>query len=98
MSHEVKTDEHALVIGEALVDVVVRPDGTQETHPGGSPANVAIGLGRLGREAKLLACLGRDPHGDLVRAHLGGSGVTLVEGSADAPRTSVATATLDASG
>lgn len=98
MRHDVETDGHALVVGEALVDVVVRPDGTEETHPGGSPANVAIGLGRLGREVSLLACLGQDSHGDLVRAHLGGSGVTLVEGSADAPRTSVATATLDAMG
>ena len=88
----------ALVIGEALVDVVRRPDGTVETHPGGSPANVAIGLGRLGRDVSLLTCLAPDAHGEMVRAHLEASNVTLVEGSADAPRTSVAAATLDDTG
>ncbi|MFW2514683.1 carbohydrate kinase family protein [Demequina sp. SO4-13] len=88
----------ALVIGEALVDVVRRPDGSVETYPGGSPANVAIGLGRLGRDVSLLTRFGRDAHGDMVRAHLEESAVALVEGSADAPRTSVATATLDGTG
>ena len=34
--------EHALVIGEALVDVVVRVDGSTDAHPGGSPANVTL--------------------------------------------------------
>ena len=38
-----------LVVGEALIDVVHRQDGTVDEHPGGSPANVAITLGRLGR-------------------------------------------------
>ena len=35
-----------LVVGESLVDVVVRPatEATPERHVGGSPANVAIGL------------------------------------------------------
>ncbi|GIG53607.1 carbohydrate kinase family protein [Demequina activiva] len=88
----------ALVIGEALVDVVRRTDGSVEVHPGGSPANVAIGLGRLGRDVELLTWLGDDAHGDQVRAHLAGSGVTLSPGSSSAPRTSVATATLDATG
>lgn len=88
----------ALVIGEALVDVVRRTDGSVDSHPGGSPANVAIGLGRLGRDVELLAWLGADAHGDQVMAHLEGSGVRLVPGSTSAPRTSVATATLDATG
>lgn len=90
--------ESALIIGEALVDVVKRPDGTVETHPGGSPLNVAIGLGRLGRDAGLLTWLGNDDHGALVRAHIATSSVTLLEGSTGAERTSVAAATLDATG
>ena len=90
--------ESALIIGEALVDVVKRPDGTVETHPGGSPLNVAIGLGRLGRDAGLLTWLGNDEHGALVRAHIATSSVTLLEGSTGAERTSVAAATLDATG
>jgi fructokinase len=90
--------EHALVIGEALVDVVVRTDGTTDAHPGGSPANVAIGLGRLGRDVELLAYLADDPNGTLVREHLAASQVALADGSLGAPRTSVATARLDETG
>ncbi|MGC4174556.1 carbohydrate kinase family protein [Demequina sp.] len=89
---------HALVIGEALVDVVVRQDGTTDAHPGGSPANVAIGLGRLGRDVELLAYLADDDNGGLVREHLAASQVSLADGSLGAPHTSVATAHLDASG
>ena len=89
---------HALVIGEALVDVVVRQDGSTDAHPGGSPANVAIGLGRLGRDVELLAYLADDANGSLVLEHLAASQVGLATGSLDAPRTSVATARLDASG
>jgi len=32
-------------VGEPLIDAVTSPEGTSE-HPGGSPANVAYGLGR----------------------------------------------------
>ena len=90
--------EHALVIGEALVDVVVAVDGTTEAHPGGSPANVAIGLGRLGRDVELLAHLADDDNGAMVREHLAASQVELAAGSLEASRTSVATAHLDESG
>ncbi|HEX3003198.1 MAG TPA: carbohydrate kinase [Angustibacter sp.] len=91
-----------LVVGESLVDVVVREgvEGAErvERHVGGSPANVAIGLGRLGHDVTLATCLGRDADGDLVRARLTHDGVRLVEGSASAARTSTATAYLDANG
>lgn len=90
--------DHALVIGEALVDVVVSVDGATEAHPGGSPANVAIGLGRLGRDVELLAYFAEDDNGALVREHLAASQVRLAPGSLGAPRTSVATAHLDESG
>lgn len=89
--------DHALVIGEALVDVVRRPDGSQEAHPGGSPANVALGLARLGRRAELLTHLADDEYGRLVRHHVESSGATIASASA-APSTSIATATLDAHG
>lgn len=89
--------EHALIIGEALVDVVRKPDGSTTAHPGGSPANVAFGLARLGRSAELLTSLGDDAYGALVRAHVESSGATIAPSDA-APRTSVATANLDAHG
>lgn len=89
---------HALVIGEALVDVVVRPDGPTLAHPGGSPANVALGLGRLGRDVELLAYFSDDPNGELIREHLEASGVSLAQGTRDAPGTSVATAHIGRDG
>lgn len=85
-----------LVVGEALVDVVTRADGTVVEVPGGSPANVAVALARLGVDVQLLTALGDDPHGDLVRQHVEASGVVVV--AARLPRTAVARATLDASG
>lgn len=91
------TNNHALVIGEALVDVVVKPDGSSAIHPGGSPANVALGLGRLGRDVEFLTALGNDAHGELVRAHLEKSQVKLASGSVS-QHTSVATAHLDSQG
>jgi len=88
----------ALVVGEALVDVVLRPGAEPAEHPGGSPANVAIGLGRLGRRADLLTWLADDAHGDLVREHLSGSGVHVLAGDRAPERTPVARAHLDAEG
>ncbi|WP_028050909.1 carbohydrate kinase [Cellulomonas sp. URHD0024] len=92
------TTDRALVVGEALIDEVARPDGTRERHPGGSPANVALGLGRLGRSVDLLTWLGEDADGDLVREHLGRSNVNVLTGDRWAVRTPVATANLDAQG
>ena len=91
-------DERALVIGEALIDVVVHADGTHDEHPGGSPANVALGLGRLGRRTELLTWLGKDARGALVRRHLEDSGVRVLTGDRHAARTPVATARLDDEG
>ncbi|GAA4770988.1 carbohydrate kinase family protein [Microbacterium gilvum] len=85
-----------LVVGEALVDVVRRADGSVDEKPGGSPANVAITLGRLGRAPRLLTHLGDDERGRGVRAWLEASGVA-VEGAV-ASRTSTAAAALDATG
>jgi fructokinase len=85
-----------LVVGEALVDDVTRPDGSVVATPGGSPANVAVALGRLGVDVELLTALGDDPHGDQVRRHLEASGVSVV--AAPLPRTAVASATLDETG
>ena len=85
-----------LVVGEALVDVVHRADGSIDESPGGSPANVALALGRLGRRPRLLTSLGEDAHGRTVRAWLEASDVVL-EG-APAARTSTAIAHLDALG
>lgn len=87
------------VIGEALIDVVVRADGvTAGEYPGGSPANVALGLARLGHDTELVTRLGRDAYGDLVEGHLTGNGVRLGPGTRDGAPTSTATARLGEDG
>ncbi len=88
-----------LVVGEALVDVVHRTDGSADEHPGGSPLNVAIGLARLGHEVRFAARFGRDRHGDMIRAHLAKEPlIEVTPGTDGAAYTSTAVATLDATG
>ena len=85
-----------VVVGESLVDIVHRAGGAVDEAPGGSPANVALTLGRLGRAPILVTRLADDDSGRRVRGWLEGSGVTV--DAVAAPRTSTATALLDASG
>jgi fructokinase len=92
------TTERALVIGEALIDIVEREGRVIGEHVGGSPLNVAIGLGRLGRNVDLLTHIGRDDRGKRIAEYVEASGVQLVPGSTDAERTPTAVARLDASG
>ncbi len=87
-------ERRVLVIGEALVDVVHARDGSVLEHVGGSPANVALGLGRLGRGADLLTWLGRDDRGRRIAEHLAASGAAIVPGSDGAEHTSLAVAHL----
>ncbi len=74
------------------------PTENSTEHPGGSPANVALGLGRLGRSVALLTRLGDDDRGRRILAHLHDSQVRVLPESIAAPRTSTAVATLDAEG
>ncbi len=88
----------ALVIGEALIDIVEREGHVIGEHVGGSPLNVAVGLARLGRDVDFLTHIGEDPRGHRIVDYLESSGVALVSGSTTAERTPTALATLDASG
>jgi fructokinase len=81
------------VIGEALVDIV-ESDAGAVAHPGGGPANVALGLARQGVPTRLLAWIGTDPSGELIAEHLTGSGVALDPASFGAARTPTATARI----
>jgi fructokinase len=86
-----------VVIGEALVDLVGQRGGrTFAAHPGGSPANVALGLARLGVPVTLSTRLGRDAFGSMITSHLEASGVVVDPGPDPRGDTSLAIATLAA--
>lgn len=82
-----------LVVGEALTDCAIRGDSSTET-PGGSPLNVAIGVGRLGHEVVLAARVGPDSRGQAIAQHAHDSGIELIDEVSGLERTSTATATL----
>ncbi|GAB3954579.1 carbohydrate kinase family protein [Micromonospora vulcania] len=86
-----------VVAGEALIDLVVTPEG-QRAVPGGSPANVAVTLARLDQPVRLLARLGTDEYGRQVAEHLTDNRVDLEWAVRAEQPTSVAVATLDATG
>lgn len=86
-----------LVIGECVADIVRLPDAADRVHPGGSPANVAYGLARLGHGATLLTQLGADENGRLIRDHLTAAGVDVRTDGPTAPTPSAAV-TLDGAG
>ncbi|WP_374928959.1 PfkB family carbohydrate kinase [Kytococcus sedentarius] len=88
-----------LVVGEALIDVVHPADGSAPAeHVGGSPANVAMGLARLGHPTTLVAHLAHDARGERIAAAVGAAGATVDPSSWSAERTSTAEARLDADG
>ncbi|MXQ11641.1 carbohydrate kinase family protein [Microvirga makkahensis] len=69
-----------LVCGEALIDLFVGPPSpiglTAEAVAGGSPFNVAIGIGRLGRAAAFLSTLSEDTFGVFLAGKLAEAGVS----------------------
>lgn len=88
-----------VVCGEALIDLVPSADRhSYVPRPGGSPTNVAVGLGRLGVEVAMLARLARDPLGLVLRGHLVSSGVDLSLAVHSEKPTSLALASLDTAG
>lgn len=88
-----------VVVGELLVDIVHTPDGQDAEHVGGSPANVALGLARLGHDTWFATLVGTDARGTRCTEHVESGGVKLLPGSTNpAHPTSTAAATLDESG
>ena len=66
------------VAGEAITDLVpAGEDGLFRAAPGGSPANVAVGLSRLDVPVRMLARLSSDVLGRRLREHLATNGVDL---------------------
>lgn len=66
-----------LVIGEALVDVVHGINGEIKNIPGGSPANTAVALARLGTKTFMKARTSNDKFGFEIRNYLTDQNVKL---------------------
>ena len=68
-----------LISGEALVDLIPDPvqDGRYDAALGGSPYNVAIGLGRLGAKAAFVSRISGDANGEALAAALTAAGADL---------------------
>lgn len=86
------------VVGESVVDYVPTKAGGVAARPGGSPANVARGLARLGRSVLLQTVIGDDEPGRLLAASLSQDGVRLDPASRRPGPSSTAHAHLDGAG
>jgi sugar/nucleoside kinase (ribokinase family) len=83
-----------LVLGDALLDITIAPEGALVPGadllgkivmgPGGSAANFAYWAARLGEQVTLIAPVGQDLPGQLVRAHLDAAHVRLISDHAGA--------------
>ena len=91
-------DRDVLVVGESLVDIVNAADGDIKEYAGGSAANVAVALARLGRPVRFATSFAEDDHGRLIAAHLDDAGVTLAADPGAVSRTSTAEATIGVDG
>jgi fructokinase len=91
-------DRDVLVVGESLVDVVRTADGSTREYAGGSAANVAVALARLGRPVRFATSFSDDEHGALLREHIERAGVSFATDPLVVDRTSTALATIGADG
>ena len=66
-----------LVVGESLVDIVHAADGSTDEYAGGSAANVAVALSRLGRPVRFVTAWADDARGRMLAEHLAAAGVEL---------------------
>lgn len=85
----------AVVVGEALVDLVVAPDGSVTAHLGGGPFNAARAASRLGAPVSFLARLSDDRFGAMARAALVADGVDVSTVVTTTDPTTLAVAELD---
>ena len=91
--------------GELLIDMVSpvsdAPIGAAVDWvkaPGGAPANVAVGLQRLGAQSEFWGAVGGDPFGEFLRATVGAEGVDVSHLQTRPERTTIAWVATLASG
>ena len=87
-----------VVGGEALVDLVIDPDGAVTAKLGGGPFNVARAIGRLGSSIAFLGAISRDRFGTLLHRQLLADGVDDVMVQFSDMPTTLAAAELDEHG
>lgn len=94
-----------LCLGEALIDFLPSRRGALADvpsftrHPGGAPANVAIGVARLGGRSALVGTVGSDPFGRYLHAAFTQEGVDVASlGFVEGVRTGLAFISLDDAG
>jgi deoxyribose-phosphate aldolase len=82
MDRKAKMPSHVICMGEVLIDFVAIEKNTQlpqvsnfSAAAGGAPANVAVGLQRLGIRSSFVGCVGKDPFGIKLRGELEAEGV-----------------------
>jgi fructokinase len=91
------TTQRALVIGEALIDIV-QHGSRANAHVGGSPLNVAVGLARLGIDVEFGTEFAGDEHGTMIEDRLARAHVRVTKTSASDRPTSTAVARIGVDG
>ena len=86
------------VIGENIVDLLMQADGSFKPHLGGSPFNVAIGVGRQFIACSYLTPVSEDIFGLQFEDYLSKNGVLYSAGRRSALPSSIALVTLDQNG
>ena len=89
-------ERDVLIVGETIIDIVER-SGTRTEHVGGSPANVALTVGRLGNPVRLVTDIADDIRGLRARAHLAESNVDVSSSSGGQTPTAIARVQADGS-
>lgn len=91
-----------IAFGEALIDMLALPEAGQRKfleQPGGAPANVAVGVAKLGGDAMFVGQVGKDMFGDLLVRSMSGYGVdTSALHQTPAAMTALAFVSLDPDG
>ncbi|CCG87122.1 aminoimidazole riboside kinase [Erwinia piriflorinigrans] len=87
------------VLGDAVVDLLPEQESHLLKCPGGAPANVAVGIARLGGNSAFIGCVGDDPFGEFLQQTLLREGVDIASMyRAAGQRTSTVLVSLDTEG
>jgi fructokinase len=99
MERHEPVDRHVIVVaGEALIDLIVGPDGALAAIPGGGPFNTARTIARLGQRVTFLGRVSTDRFGRTLRASLERDGVATDGVIATDDPTTLAVAEVDEHG